>query len=92
MRKQQPEGSEPAGIEPGTVRLNDLVTWLDCPQREFRTARVTGISPDGKQLLIGFIRHPVPVERCEWCCDLEARKFWRHYKDLTENQWPNDAS
>lgn len=74
-------------IKPGELQLNDIVLWTECPVKNFETARVRGISPDGTQVLLGFIHHPVPISALKRCDDEKAVKFWSLYKPIVENQW-----
>ena len=75
-------------IDGCAVSLGDVVTG---PQSgPFSNGRVKGWSPCGGYLYVGWLG-VVPIEKAQWCCDLEESKFSRLYRPVAENRWESEA-
>lgn len=75
-------------IDGCTVALGDVISGPSAGP--FSNGRVKGWSPDGKFLYVGWLGI-VPIEKAEWCCDLDESKFARLYRPVTENRWGCEA-
>jgi hypothetical protein len=71
------------------MKINEIVKWLDCPGSisAFEVTRVRGLSPCGRWALVGWIRHPVSVDRLIPAVDTAG--LYERYKPL-DNQWGTD--
>lgn len=73
------------------LTLNQVVNWKDCPGSiwMFENTRIRGVSPCGQYALLGWVHHPVSMDRLVAADD--SKGFWSRYKP-TENQWGEDGT